>query len=223
MALTVAQMMDRYTLETYASIDAIAKRCGLSSRAVGTNLTTLVRSGWLIERTKLRGRDYWRKIRQASIPPTGLPEESAVSKPGDSLRKVLAVTPATACSFDSLKQTTDSLQIDARLPADDGTTACKSLHGLPEETADNPGQRSLSRDPVRDLGAASPSPANADSAALGSEAVEWIRDLHAKGFALAKIIDLSRTKFRANPDQVGREVLRLQMSGAESPMRVGHK
>lgn len=67
-ALGLMKCMDRGSLESFASAEHIATLTALSERAVRTALKLLVTEGWLAERSKQRGRDYWQKIRAARLP-----------------------------------------------------------------------------------------------------------------------------------------------------------
>lgn len=162
-AVTVAQLMDGKTLESYHGAETIAQCAGLSERAVRLHLAALVRDGWLEERTKGRGRDFWLKVRSATIP-DGHPASRAGSNG-------LSVGAARAGSRDPARD--DGLPAaDVGLPARGDTTPCRSALGHPAPRADDLVRRSCT-DLVQDLGAAPPLPA----AGAGSAAQEAERRL----------------------------------------------
>lgn len=139
-ALALTADMDKNTLETYASVERIAKRSALSERTVRTALKTLVAEGWLKEHTKRRGRDYWLKIRRATLP--ARVAEIIAGTSGGELAATVSGTPA-------------------RLPANGEATTGKKPHAEAVMVADDPVLEILKKNP----GAASPSPADAGSAA----------------------------------------------------------
>jgi hypothetical protein len=139
-ALGLTRCMDSRTLESFASAEHIAELTALSERTVRTAFKNLVTEGWIKERTKEKGRDFWQKIRRATIPATlrrldastgsrsdGLPEQSAGSH-------IYAQPEADAGS-----QTTG-------LAANGGLTGGKIQHGDPAPVAGYLGKRSLLRD-----------------------------------------------------------------------------
>lgn len=159
-AIALTMRMDARTLESFASIELVAELTRLSERTVSTAIAKLRREGWIEERTKARGREFWLKYRRATLPDR-LPEESAGSQAAGHPEEIAGTRlPANGAGVPA---------IDARLPAIDGATACKTLHGDPAGIADDPVLEILKKDPVQDPGAnpgaATPPPADAGSAA----------------------------------------------------------
>jgi hypothetical protein len=178
-AVTVAQLMDGETLESFHGAETIARCAGLSERAVRTYLGALVRDGWLTERTKRRGRDFWLKVRTAAIP-EGHPAHGAGSNG--------AGLPARGAG----SKERDASPLPARgagLPAADDTTPCISPHGDPARRAGDLDQKSCT-----DLGAASPSPAAAGSAALSREVIATIRSLHGMKYPPERIAEFENIR-----------------------------
>lgn len=126
-ALALTMCMDARSLESFARIELLAELTGLSERTVSTALGKLRREGWIEERTKARGRDFWLKYRRATLPDR-LPADSSGSRSHGHPETIAGTR-------------------RAGLPAIDGTTACKTLHGLPARIADDPDSEILENDP----------------------------------------------------------------------------
>ncbi len=149
-AVTISQDMDGRTLESFAGAARIAARSGLSERAVRKHLGELVRAGWLTERTKQHGRNYWLKVRKAAIPDGAfgalLPAQRAGSR-----------DPAPRAGSDAENEGLPARRAGlpapcAGLPARDDTTPCTGAHGDPAPRAAYLVQRSstyLEQDPER--------------------------------------------------------------------------
>jgi hypothetical protein len=129
-AVALIQRMDSASMESFASAECIAKLTGLGHRAVRNAFAKLVAEGWLVERTKERGRDYWLKIRRANIPTT------------------VRLTAETGSSRERPQTAVLDTSQDARLPAQSGATHCQNAHGDPVPSADDPVPRSRIRNPV---------------------------------------------------------------------------
>jgi hypothetical protein len=154
-ALAVAKTLNRSTLESYAGAPYLAELSGLSERTVRSCLALLSREGWLEEHTKASGRNYWLKVRRATIPINArLPAAPAGSQPTDTLHAVQGVNGAGLPAR------------GAGLPAGQRTD---SLHVVPPISL---------RDPELNSCAAAPLPADAGAAAPASEDSEAIRDLY---------------------------------------------
>jgi hypothetical protein len=158
-AITLTQLMDSKTLESFAGAEKLASMAGVSERTVRTALKCLCAEGWIEERTKKRGRDFWLKIRRATFP-AGLAASFAGS---DEARHPAPV----AASASGLPANDAGLAVTAAgLPANDSTTGGKTLQGHPATVAGDPVPEILNIDPEQDPdGAAAPSPHAADSAA----------------------------------------------------------
>jgi hypothetical protein len=128
-AIALTMDMNSRSLESFAGAERIAERAGLSERATRTYLTELVRQGWIVERTRGRGRNYWAKIRRANIP-----ESYALPAPrAGSPQRVDESLPA--CGAGSQAETTRLPEPPAGLPARDDTTACTGAFGDPARRA----------------------------------------------------------------------------------------
>jgi hypothetical protein len=149
-ALTVD--MDAKTLETFAGVELLAKRTALAERTTRTALHVLKAEGWITERTKGRGRDYALRIRRATFPP-GLPAMVAATQ--------AAEVAAIAAGTQGNQVAATVAGTDARVAANGASSTGKKPHGVPAMVATYPVPEILNKNP----GAASPSPADADSAA----------------------------------------------------------
>lgn len=165
-ALAFAQDMDSRTLATYSSAARIATVTGLSERCVRGLIHELSRQRWLSEQTASRGRAHWRKVRRAVLPSDvvvtarragtradGLPERGAGSPD-----PVVAARPAGTGGVAAGPAASQS--ISPEVPANHDASGGSSLHRVAARRAAD--LVDLSRS---DLGAASPSPAAAGSAA----------------------------------------------------------
>ena len=177
-AVTLAQVMDGKTFESFAGAEAIAVRSGLSVRAVRMHLPALARDGWLLERTKEKGRNFWLKIRTATIPLSlALPAYGAGSLNGNG--HALPATPAGS----RLPANGDRLPANgAGHPADSDATPCKSPHGDPAGGAWDLGRKS-GTDPEQDPGRSGPAvptgqPSRSDRGSLRLSAIELERQVN---------------------------------------------
>jgi hypothetical protein len=167
----------------------------LSERTVYECLAKLVREGWLEERTKSKGRDYWLKVRRPVIPAAAVPASRT-----DSLQPLQAV--------------------ETRLPA---TVAGSRAEGVPATVAGLPAKEcsdslqhlpgnSFQRTPVLNSCATEPSPgAGAGSVALKAEDLAAIRDLYLRArYTAAEIYDKQMRARGVTLDQVQRVVCDLE-------------
>jgi hypothetical protein len=187
-ALALSARMDAESLESFASEQLLAKLTALGERTVRRALAVLKAEGWIEERTKARGRDYWLKIRRAALP----------------------VTVAGTTSHEAATGATGGHDgLESEVPA--------NLSGVPAKTDATGGQRQheeaamVADDPVpeipnKDPGAASPAPAEAGSAALKqwSKDEAMVRDLYFnKQYKVHEILDFVRRRGLTKADVLG--------------------
>jgi hypothetical protein len=138
-AVALIQRMDSASLESYVSAETIGKLTALNERTVRRALKRLVAEGWIVERTKAKGRDFWLKIRRAALPP-GLADNLTGSHEN-------GLTDRMPGSQGYPQPDEMSGSHGGRLVDKSDSTGGQIARADPDTESDDPGKRSRIRDP----------------------------------------------------------------------------
>jgi len=207
-AVALAKTANQNTLESFAGAKHLAVLCKLSERTIYECLASLVSEGWLEERTKSKGRDYWLKIRRPVIPAAAVP----ASRTADSLQPLPAVETGLPAAIAG-SQGEGLPATSAGLPAKERLDCLQPLQG-----------NSYQRTPVLNSCATAPSPAaGAGSLAPKAEDVAAIRDLYLRAhYTAAEIFEKLMRARGVTLDQVQRVTNDLDRRGlaSQGPKRI---